>query len=175
VGVSALLSSRTRIQGSQATTPIIHSSTNCAVQHLVGRRGVGPSMCSPVQTPVDPVLASVLVNLCVSRALHDLERLGVGPPRGGSCAVEYEGGRAVPGRDCRGPLGPLGRRQLRRLHSTLVVPAAAALSRVHLKGGHLGKAATMLRTNAHDAVNLQAPPQHPLRRPSNPHTSSASL
>jgi hypothetical protein len=124
-------------------------------------------MCSPVQTPVDPALASVLINLCVSRALHDLERLGVGPARGGSCRVEYREGRAVPGRECR----PMGGQQLRRLHSSIAVPAAAAISRVREE--HLRGTATMLRSTAHEAVRRRTfPPLLPLRTPSLPPLTS---
>ena len=53
-------------------------------------------MCSPIPTPLDPALASALVNLFVGRALDDMERLGVGPPRGGSSRVVYSEDTAVP-------------------------------------------------------------------------------
>jgi hypothetical protein len=46
--------------------------------------------------PVDPALAAALLQLGVARALHDLERLGVGRPRGGSSRVVVRCGRVVP-------------------------------------------------------------------------------
>jgi hypothetical protein len=115
----------------------------------LGRR-VGPTMCNPVPTPVDPAVASILVNVCVGRALKDLERLGVGPPRGGSSAVVYSEGTVVP--DTRNTLLSVGRQHLRRLKRAVVqptqAPAAVLGEKLKLSKG----TATLLRVKAHEAV-----------------------
>jgi hypothetical protein len=105
-------------------------------------------MCSPVPTPFDPALASALVNLVVGRSLDDLERLGVGAPRGGSSRVVYSEDTVVP--DRRNPLVALGRRQLRRLHFSLV---QSPLVKTALKGGIPRGTKTLLRTTAHEAAS----------------------
>ena len=80
--------------------------------HQHRRRGVGPVMCSPVQTSIDPTLASALASFCVDGVLGGLEQLGLGPPRGGACRVTYREGRAMP--DRRSPVLLVGQRLLRR-------------------------------------------------------------
>jgi hypothetical protein len=110
-------------------------------------RGARLTMCSPVPTPVDPALASALVHLVVDKALGDLERLGLGPPRGGSVRVEYSGETVVP--DRRSPLASLGRRGVRRMLNRLKVATSGTSGSEAVKGTH-----TMLRTRAHEAVRL---------------------
>jgi hypothetical protein len=106
--------------------------------------GGGARMCGPVPTPVDPMLAMVLARLCVGRVLHDLERLGVGPPRGGSSRVVYSGETVRPHR--RAGLGvakslpAAARLGMRRLRTAAVRPA-----------GELGTA-TLLRSAAVETV-----------------------
>ena len=113
--------------------------------------GAGPAMCSPVPTPVDPALASALVHLAVRRAQSDLERLGVGPARGGSVRVEYSGGTVVP--DRRTPLVALGRRQLLRLKAGVRASVPAAVGTAMAAGvSRAGGTRTLLRTTAHEAV-----------------------
>ena len=107
-------------------------------------------MCSAVPTPVDPAVASILVNVCIGRALKDLERLGIGPARGGSSAVVYREGMAV--RDDRNSLASVGRQHLRRLQSVaaLSTDAAAAVLGEKLPKG----TATLLRVKANEAVSV---------------------
>ena len=109
---------------------------------------MGPTMCSPVPTPVDPAVASILVNVCVKRALKDMERLGIGPAQGGSSPVVYRDGTVV--RDDRNSLASVGRRHLRRLQSLVAKPTEAA-SAVLLDKLPKGSA-TLLRVKAHEAV-----------------------
>ena len=110
-------------------------------------RGSRRTMCSPVPTPVDPALASALAHLVVGKALSDLERLGLGPPRGGSVRVEYSGETVVP--DRRSPLASLGRRGVRRMLTRLEAVTSETIGSKAVKGTH-----TMLRTRAHEAVRL---------------------
>ena len=109
-------------------------------------------MCSPVQTPVDPALASALASFCVGRALRDIERLGVGPPRGGSSRVSYVGDTVVPVPDGRAPWGPAGRRLARRLR-TAAERSGGAVANGLLGGEGAAGTATLLRTTAHKAVS----------------------
>ncbi len=110
--------------------------------------------------PVDPALAAALLHLGVARALHDLERLGIGGPRGGSSRVVVRCGRVVP--DPRGSWQAEARRGLRRLRSAAQEPgravgmaaaAAAAAAELGRAGGVRGTA-TLVRQTAEDAVML---------------------
>ena len=112
---------------------------------------MGPIMCSPVPTPLDPALASALVNLVLGRAIADLERLGVGPPRGGSSRIAYSEGTVVP--DWRSPLVSLGKRKLRQLHAAAQKSAPAV--KTVLKGGIPRGTRTLLRATAHEAVSTR--------------------
>ena len=126
------------------------SLTTRSTLDIVNRRpsrGSRRTMCSPVPTPVDPALASALAHLVVGKALSDLERLGLGPPRGGSVRVEYSGETVVP--DRRSPLASLGRRGVRRMLTRLEAVTSETIGSKAVKGTH-----TMLRTRAHAAVRL---------------------
>ena len=111
--------------------------------------------------PVDPALAAALLQLGVARALHDLERLGLGSPRGGSSRVVVRCGRVVP--DPRASWQAHARRRLRRMRSGLLRPdkavaaavtdvASAAAAKVEQVGGARGTL-TLVRQSAEEAVS----------------------
>ncbi len=111
--------------------------------------------------PVDPALAAALLQLGVARALHDLERLGLGSPRGGSSRVVVRCGRVVP--DPRASWQAQARQRLRRLRSGLLRPdkavaaaatdvATAAAAKVEQVGGARGTL-TLVRQSAEEAVS----------------------
>ena len=121
------------------------------------RRGAtGTTMISGGPVPVDPALAAALVHLGVSRALHDLERLGYGGARGGSSRVVVRAGRMVP--DPRGSWQAEGRRRLRQLKSAArrpgeaMVAVAVATTKAAVKVGGGRGTATLIRETAYEAV-----------------------
>ena len=61
----------------------------------ISRPASGPSMFLPVQTPVDPALLALAFFYATSRATKDMEKIGVGPPRGGSSRVAYREGKLL--------------------------------------------------------------------------------
>ena len=107
---------------------------------------------------MDPALAAALVHLGVSRALHDLERLGYGGARGGSSRVVVRAGRVVP--DPRGSWQAEGRRRLRQLKTVARRPGEAAVAVVEattkaaVRVGGVYGTATLIREAAHEAVRL---------------------
>jgi hypothetical protein len=95
---------------------------------------VGPAMCNPLETPVDPAVAAVLLSVCLSRAAQGVERLGRQAPP--STPAE-----AAPALQALGPLVFL-RKAAARL---------AAAAKVLRKDGGRGTA-TLLRVAAGETV-----------------------
>ena len=188
--VAALLCIRAATAFLASPPPGLHSTTSLALRNVAhtpsflhGARcpnsltasaqrrrslagGGGPAMCGD-PAPVDPALAAALLHLGVARALHDLERLGIGGPRGGSSRVVVRCGRVVP--DPRDSWQAEARRGLRRLRSAVRQPdraaaaaAAAATTTLGRAGGVRGTA-TLVRRTAEDAVRprVLGPPRNP--------------
>jgi hypothetical protein len=150
-------------QPTPAAAPVLRRDACHAAERATRSRRAGPAM-SGDPAPVDPALAAALLQLGVARALHDLERLGHGGPRGGSSRVVVRCGRVVP--DPRHSWQAQARRRLRRLRSGLLRPdraaaaaateaaaaATAVAERVERASGARGTL-TLVRKSAEEAVS----------------------
>ena len=170
---------RGRLAGSLLSTVLFAAAATAACAHLstsFGRaplqhldslpappirlgRPAGPAF-APVPMAVDPALLAVLLQAAFSRAAGDLERVGLGPPRGGSSRVVYRNGRVCPASPTTAAgaaglalaAGRLGRRPGRRL-----VRACEALKRNPVNG-----TATLVRTAALAALRRQVMEEEPV-------------
>jgi hypothetical protein len=119
----------------------------CGPRGRAAAGSVGPAMCNPVATPVDPAVSAMLLSVFLSRAGQGLERLGLLPP---TQAQAEEGQQPEHAAASLQDIVPL-----RVLRAAAARPAAVALA---LKKDCGRGTATLVRFAAAEAVRIHIAP-----------------
>ena len=117
------------------------------------RTACSPRACgvNPVPVTLDPTLTALLVQWSITRVSKDLERAGLGPPRGGSTPISYRKGKILP---ANLPRLSSGLQFLRRARTT----TAAVVDTV--KSHPVRGTTTLIRTVAASMVHRRLTEEH---------------